>query len=52
MIHFYDKKRDVVMLLSDFFLENVCEPQIGFSADISYSIYKASRKIIVVTPLS
>jgi hypothetical protein len=45
MTHFYDKNREVVMILHDFSFEDVGEARINFSADISYAIYKASRSI-------
>lgn len=45
MIHFYDKNRNIVIKLYDFSFNEQEEPRIKFSSIISYSFYKASRKI-------
>lgn len=45
MIHFYNKDRKAIMILRDFSFNGIGEPRINFYADISYTIYKASRYI-------
>ena len=45
MIQFYNKNREVVMVLHDFLIDNESETKLSFFVDISFSFYKASREI-------
>ena len=45
MIRFYNKNREVVLELYNFSFINEREPEVRFSASISYAFYKASRQI-------
>lgn len=45
MIHFYNKNREMIMLLHDFSFDNREEQVMKFSADISFAFYKASQII-------